>query len=183
MARLTAARRHLLSCALALGTLLTAGCTGPETPSPKTSSAPPVMQAPAPLAESLTKYQGLRAELITALEQKLPGISWTVNEPAYLTKLKDGSCILGTETMVSSADVVEPSHRFADIFSVGDPILAKHGFEAFGGTDPVPGGWVVARSSDAAGAIVTIESKSPAYLYITAPVHSETCDPAELPQG
>lgn len=183
MTRRTALPRHLLPAVVALSTLMMTACAEPEDPSRKPSSAPPVTQTPAPLAESLTKYGGLRAELITALEQKMPGISWTVKEPAYLTKLKDGSCVLGVETMASSADVVGPSHRFADIFSVSDPILGKYGFEPFGGTDAVPGGWVMARSSDGVGATVTIKSKSPAYLQITAPVDSPICDPAELPQG
>ncbi|MGF9649501.1 hypothetical protein AAIH32_16130 [Pseudarthrobacter oxydans] len=133
--------------------------------------------------ESFTKYGALRTELIAALEQKMPDISWTVKQPAYLSKLDDGTCILGTETTVSSADVVQPSHAFADIFSAGDPVLAKYGFPAFGGTDPTPGGWTVTRSMDAAGAILSIESKSPAYLRITAPVDSETCGPAELPNS
>ena len=175
--------RHTLPAVVALTALLMTACAEPQDPSRKPSSAPPVTQDPAPLAESLTKYGGLRAELIAALEQKLPGISWSVKEPAYLTKLKDGTCVLGIETMVSSADVVEPSHRFTDIFSVSDSILERYGFEAFGGTDAVPGGWVVTRSSDAVGATVSIESKSPAYLRIAAPVDSPTCDSAELPQG
>ena len=183
MTRCTELPRHLLSALAVLSALMMTACAEPADPGPKPSSAPPVTQAPAPLAESLTKYGGLRAELIAALEQKLPGISWTLKEPAYLTKLKDGTCVLGTGTMVSSADVVEPSHRFADIFSVSDPILERYGFEPFGGTDAVPGGWVMARSSDGAGALVSIESKSPAYLRIAAPVDSPTCDPAELPQG
>ncbi|MGF9646963.1 hypothetical protein AAIH32_03260 [Pseudarthrobacter oxydans] len=131
--------------------------------------------------ESFTKYGALRTELIAALEQEIPDISWTVKQPAYLSKLDDGRCILGTETMVSGADVVQPSDSFADIFSAGDPVLAKYGFPAFEGTDPTPGGWTVARSMDAAGAILSIESKSPAYLRITAPVDSATCDPADLP--
>lgn len=181
MARPGNLRRHLLAAVLAVGTLATAACAEPEaTPSVRETSAPPVKQSPVAPAESLAKYGALRTELIAALEQEIPSISWTVEQPAALTKLDDGRCILALETMVSSADIVEPSNKFADVFSIGDPILAKHGFPAFAGTDAVPGGWVVTRSTDPAGATLSIESKHPAYLYLTAPVDSATCDSAEL---
>ncbi|WP_457948843.1 hypothetical protein ACTAQI_00720 [Pseudarthrobacter sp. alpha12b] len=174
-------QRPLLAVVLVLGALIVAACAGPDRPATKTSSAPPVTESPAPLGESFTKYEGLRVELIAALEQKLPGISWTVEQPATLARLADGRCMFYPQTMKSSADVVEPSHRFADIFSAADPILARYGFPPFGGTDAVPGGWTVARSTDPAGATLSVESKSPAYLRISAPVDSATCDPAELP--
>lgn len=175
-------RQYRLALVVVLGSLVSAACAGPKHPVPEKNSEPPVTESPAPVAQSFARYDGLRAELIAALEQQLPGISWTVHLPASVNKLADGRCFFETRTMVSSADVVEPSHRFADIFSAGDPVLAKYGFPAFGGTDPTPGGWTVARSANAAGAIVSIESKSPAYLYIGAPVDSATCDPAELPE-
>jgi outer membrane murein-binding lipoprotein Lpp len=167
---------------LILGTTLMAGCAAPQQPAVVTSSAPPVTQAPAPVAESFAKYEALRAEMTAALEAKMPDISWTVDKPATLATAKDGRCLLSPQTMKSSADVVEPSNHFADIFAAGDPVLARHGFPAFGGTDAVPGGWVVARSTDAAGATLTIESKSPAYLRISVPVDSATCKPDEIPQ-
>jgi hypothetical protein len=133
------------------------------------------------VAESFPKYDALRAEIVSALEQKMPDISWAEDEPATLARLKDGRCMLYPRTMKSNADIVEPSNHFADIFSAGDPVLAKHGFPTFGGTDPVPGGWVVTRSTDPAGATLTIESKSPAYLRLSVPVDSPTCDPKEIP--
>jgi hypothetical protein len=166
---------------LILGASLMAGCTAPQQPAVVTSSAPPATQAPAPVAESFAKYEALRAEMIAALEAKMPDISWTVDKPAALATAKDGRCLLSPQTMKSSADVVEPSDHFADIFAAGDPVLARHGFPAFGGTDAVPGGWVVARSTDAAGATLTIESKSPAYLRISVPVDSPTCKADEIP--
>ncbi|TAP44592.1 hypothetical protein EYS21_08835 [Arthrobacter sp. S39] len=164
-----------------LGTTLMAGCTAPEEPKAVTSSAPPVTVAPAPVAESFPEYDALRAELIAALEAKMPDISWTMDKPATLATLKDGRCMLYPQTMKSSADVVEPSNQFADIFAAGDPVLTRHGFPPFDGTDAVPGGWVVARSTDAAGATLTIESKSPAYLRISVPVDSPTCSADEIP--
>lgn len=118
-------------------------------------------QSPATVAESFAKYDAVRAELIAVLEAKMPGISWSVDKPATLVRSEDGGCILNPQTMKSNADVVALSNRFADIFAAGDPVLAKHGFPAFGGTDPVPGGWVVARSTDSAGATLSIESKEP----------------------
>ncbi|WP_160667355.1 hypothetical protein [Pseudarthrobacter sp. ATCC 49987] len=166
---------------LILVATLMAGCTAPQQPPVATSSAPPATQAPAPVAESFAKYEALRAEMIAALEAKMPDISWTVDKPATLAASKDGRCLLTPQTMKSSADVVEPSNHFADIFAAGDPVLARHGFPAFGGTDAVPGGWVVARSTDADGATLTIESKSPAYLRISVPVDSPTCNADEIP--
>ena len=166
-----------------LGTALMAGCTAPEKPTVVASSAPPVTQAPAPVAESFPKYEALRAELVAALEAKMPDISWTIDKPATLATLKDGRCMLYPQSMKSSADVVGPSNQFADIFAAGDPVLKQHGFPAFDGTDAVPGGWVVARSTDAAGATLTIESKSPAYLRISVPVDSPACNADELPSG
>lgn len=164
-----------------LGTTLMAGCTAPQQPNVVTSSAAPVTKAPAPVAESFAKYDALRAELTAALEAKMPDISWTVDKPATLARLKDGRCMLYPQTMKSSADVVEPSNQFADIFAAGDPVLTQHGFPSFDGTDAVPGGWVVARSTDAAGATLTIESKSPAYLRISVQVDSPTCSADEIP--
>lgn len=164
-----------------LGTTVMAGCTTAEEPAVKASSAAPVTEAPAPVAESFPKYDALRADLIAALEAEMPGISWTVDKPATLATLKDGRCMLYPQTMKSSADVVEPSSQFADIFAAGDPVLQQHGFPAFDGTDAVPGGWLVARSTDAAGATLTIESKSPAYLRISVPVDSPTCNADEIP--
>ena len=67
------------------------------------------------------------------------------------------------------------------IFAVGDPVLKRPGFPAFEGTDAVPGGWVVTRSTDAAGATLTIESKSPAYLRISVPVDFPMCSANEIP--
>ena len=61
--------------------------------------------------------------------------------------------------------------------------MKKHEFPAFDGTDAVPGGWLVTRSTDAAGATLTIESKSPAYLRISVPVDSPRCNKDELPPG
>jgi len=174
--------QYRLALVVVLGSLVSAACAGPKHPAPEKSSEPPVTESPAPVAQSFARYDGLRAELIAALEQQLPVIGWTVHRPASMDRVADGTCVFATMTMVSSADVVEPSHRFSDIFSAGDPVLAKYGFPAFGGTDPTPGGWTVARSANAAGAVVSIESKSPAYLDIVAPVDSAACDPAELPQ-
>lgn len=175
---------RVMAALMILGTALTAGCTAPHKPTMRTSSAPPVTEAPVPVAESFHKYEALRAELIAALEAKMPDISWTVDEPATLARWKDGGeCMLDAQTMKSSADVVEPSNDFADIFAVGDPVLKQHGFPPFDGTDPVPGGWVVARSTDAAGATLSIESKYPAYLRISVPVDSPTCNADELPPG
>ncbi|MEW1950942.1 hypothetical protein AB0280_17035 [Pseudarthrobacter sp902506025] len=89
-----------------------AGCSCPvhidddrlrRTGGPKPEYKHPPSRKSRAAAESLVRYGGgLRAELITVLEQKLPGISWSAKEQAYLTKLKDGTCILGTETMLSS---------------------------------------------------------------------------------
>jgi hypothetical protein len=174
---------HLLAALLVLGTTVMAGCTGtpPDGPTTQPSSVPPLTVGPAPVAESFPKYDALRAEIISALEQKMPDISWTEDEPATLARLKDGRCMLYPQTMKSNADIVEPSNHFADIFSAGDPVLAQHGFPSFDGTDPVPGGWLVTRSTDPAGATLTIESKSPAYLRLSVPVDSPTCDPKEIP--
>lgn len=172
---------RVVAVLMILGTTLMAGCTVPEEPTVVKSSAPPVTVAPAPVADSFRKYDALRAELIAALEAKMPGISWTVERPATLATLEDGRCMLYPPTMKSSADVVEPSNRFVDIFAVGDPVLERHGFPAFDGTDAVPGGWAVTRSTNAAGATLTIESKSQAYLRISVPVDSLTCNANEIP--
>jgi hypothetical protein len=174
---------RVLAGLLVLGTTVMAGCTGaaPDGPTTKPSSAPPVTVAPAPVAESFPKYDALRAGIIAALEEKMPDISWTVDEPATLARLKDGRCMLYPQTLKSNADIVQPSNHFADVFTAVDPILKQHGFPALDGTDPVPGGWVVTRSTDPAGATLTIESKSPAYLRISVPVDSPNCDPKEIP--
>ncbi|MET4539467.1 hypothetical protein ABIE37_001239 [Arthrobacter bambusae] len=170
--------------AAAIALLATAGCSStPDGPTREPSSAPPVTAEPAPLAESVAKYDALRADLVAALEAKMPAITWAVDDDASVTQTKDGTCIFHPQTMKSSADIVEPSRNFEEVFAAADPILKKHGFPAFAGTDPVPGGWVVTRSTDATGATVTIRSKSPAYLDVTAPVQSESCDDSELPQG
>ncbi len=181
--RRTALVQLALPAAL-IGVVALAGCAAtPDGPTRKPSSAPPVTASPAPVAESFTKYDALRAELVAALEQKLPGITWNVDNPARLAKSSDGSCILQPASMKSSADIVEPSNHFKEVFTAGNPVLGKHGFPAFGGTDDVPGGWVVARSTDGSGATVSIESKSPAYLRISVPVDSATCDSKEIPAG
>jgi len=171
---------------LAVGLLMAAvaGCSPtPDRPTRESSAPPPVTMEPAPVAESVAKYDALRAELVAALEQKMPDITWSADEAASLSLSKDGQCFLHPQTMKSSADIVKASENFKDVFAVSDPILEKHGFPAFDGTDPVPGGWVVTRSADGAGATVTIESKSPAYLRITAPVKSRNCDENELLLG
>jgi hypothetical protein len=135
------------------------------------------------VAESIAKYDALTTELVAALEAKMPDITWSVDDPARMSRTQDGRCMLFPQSMKSSADIVEPSRNFEEVFAVADPVLKKHGFPAFDGTDPVPGGWVVARSTDGVGATVTIRSKSPAYLDVTVPVKSESCDTNELPQG
>ncbi|WP_254779812.1 MULTISPECIES: hypothetical protein [unclassified Arthrobacter] len=172
-----------LAAALAVVTVA-AGCSDtPDGPKRVPSEAPPVTSEPASVAESAAKYNALTTDLVAALEAKMPAITWTVDDPARLSRAQDGRCTLSPRSMKSSADIVEPSKNFEDVFGAADPVLEKHGFPAFDGTDPVPGGWVVTRSADAAGATVTIESKSPAYLSVTVPVKSEKCDSNEIPQG
>jgi|GEM_PF-3576780 len=172
-----------LVAALAVVTV-TAGCSNtPNDPKREPSNAPAVTVEPAPVAESAAKYNALTADLIAALEAKMPAITWTVDDPARMSRTQDGRCMLSPRSMKSSADIVEPSKNFEDVFAAADPVLEKHGFPAFDGTDPVPGGWVVTRSTNGSGATVTIESKSPAYLSVTVPVTSENCDSNEIPQG
>ncbi|ASN21660.1 hypothetical protein CGK93_19775 [Arthrobacter sp. YN] len=172
-----------LAAALTVVTVA-AGCSDtPDGPTREPSSAPPVTSEPAPVAESAAKYNALTAELVAALEAKMPDITWAVDDPARLSRIDDGRCMLAPRSMKSSADIVAPSRQFEDVFAVADPVLREHGFPAFDGTDPVPGGWVVTRSTDAAGATVTIRSKFPAYLDVTVPVKSENCDANEIPQG
>ncbi|MGP0223327.1 hypothetical protein [Paenarthrobacter sp. NCHU4564] len=161
-----------------------AGCTAtPHHHTSGPSSAPPITASPEPVAQSLAKYDSLRSDLVAALEKKLPGITWSVEKQATLSRTDDGRCILRPASMKSSADIVKPSNAFEDVFAVADPILAQNGFPSFGGTDPTPGGWVVTRSTNASGATVTIQSKNPAYLRLTVPVASPSCDPNELPTG
>jgi len=170
--------------AAVLVTVIAAGCSpSPDGPTRESSAPPPVTLEPAPVAESVAKYDALRAELVAALEAKMPDITWSSDDAASLSLSKDGQCFLHPQTMKSSADIVERSRHFEDVFAVADPILEQHGFPTFDGTDPVPGGWVVTRSTDGAGATVTIESKSPAYLRMTVPVKSQSCDANELLQG
>ncbi|WOH18112.1 hypothetical protein IRJ34_17415 [Paenarthrobacter sp. GOM3] len=169
----------LLGCAAAISSC----ATTPDGPTRKPSSAPPVTAAPASLAESTTKYDALTKELVEALEAKMPGITWAPDDPISVTNTKDGTCIFHPQSMKSSADIVEPSKNFEAVFDAADPILEKHGFPAFGGTDPVPGGWVVARSTDGTGATITIESKSPAFLSMTVPVTAESCAGTATPTG
>jgi len=178
-------RLHRKPWALAAAlVVMTAGCsTAPDEPKRKPSQAPPITAEPASVAESAAKYNALTAQLVAALEAKMPDITWTVDDPARLSRAQDGRCILTPRSMKSSADIVEPSKHFDDVLAASDPVLEKHGFPAFDGTDPVPGGWVVTRSTDAAGATVTIESKSPAYVRMTVPVKSDTCDSNEIPHG
>ncbi|UKA49276.1 hypothetical protein LFT48_17845 [Arthrobacter sp. FW305-123] len=172
-----------LAAALAVASVA-AGCSDtPDGPQREPSQPPAVTSEPASVPESAAKYNALTTELVAALEAKMPDITWTVDDPARLSRAQDGRCILAPRSMKSSADIVEPSKHFEDVFAVADPVLEKHGFPAFDGTDPVPGGWVVTRSTDATGATVTIESKSPAYLRMTVPVQSDTCDSNEIPQG
>ncbi|MGG5173895.1 hypothetical protein ACQQCD_02585 [Pseudarthrobacter sp. J1763] len=174
---------------LAVVSFALTACSPAESPTPagtssgaSTSSGTAVPPS-ASVAEAFPKYDALRTELVAALEKEMPGITWSVFSAASLAKVDDGRCILQPAVMKSSADIVEPSHRFEDVFAVGDPILAEHGFPAFGGLDDVPGGWIVTRSQDAAGATVSIESKFPATLTISVPVKSAKCDPSEIPKS
>lgn len=183
MNRRTYLKPWALAAALAVVTVA-AGCSDtPDGPQREPSKAPAVTSEPAPVAESAAKYNALTADLVAALEAKMPDITWAVDDPARLSRTQDGRCVLSPRSMKSSADIVEPSKHFEDVFAAADPVLEKHGFPAFDGTDPVPGGWVVTGSTDAAGATVTIESKSPAFLNVTVPVKSENCDTNEIPQG
>jgi len=175
--------RPVLAALLTLGAIVTVACSVPGGPTTEPSSAPPVLNEPAPIAESFAKYDSLRVDLVAALEKNLPGITWTVDNPATVAATSDGRCIFHPASMKSSADIVEASKNFATVFTAADPILKQHEFPAFNGIDPVPGGWVVTRSTDGAGATVIIESKSPAYLRMNVPVDSTTCDPSELPAG
>lgn len=173
-----------LAAALTLMAAAAAGCSDtPDGPTREPSSAPPVTAEPASVAESVAKYNALTSDLVAALEAKMPDITWAVDDPARLSRIDDGRCMLAPRSMKSSADIVKPSRSFEDVFAVADPVLREHGFPAFDGTDPVPGGWVVTRSTDAAGATVTIRSKFPAYLDVTVPVKSESCDANEIPEG
>jgi hypothetical protein len=172
-----------LAAALAVVTVA-AGCSNtPDDPKREPSTAPPITAEPGQVAESAAKYNALTADLVAALEAKMPDITWTVDDPARMSRLNDGRCMLAPRSMKSNADIVAPSRQFEDVFAVADPVLKEHGFPSFDGIDPVPGGWVVTRSTDAAGATVTIESKSPAHLQISVPVKSENCDANEIPQG
>ncbi len=177
----TSARPFALAAALVVGSVGIAGCSAPGETKREPSKAPPITSEPAPVAESSAKYDALTAELVAALEEKMPGITWAVDDTADMSPAQDRRCMLYPKSMQSSADIVEPSRNFEDLFAAADPVLEKHGFPAFDGIDPVPGGWVVTRSTDAVGATLSIRSKFPAYLELTVPVKSETCDPKEIP--
>ncbi|OFI37094.1 hypothetical protein BIU82_08260 [Arthrobacter sp. SW1] len=159
-----------------------AGCTGEAPPPAGTGSTPPAV-APSSVDKSFAKYDAVRTDVVAALEEKLPGISWSVDSPATMQRKNEGRCILYLADMKSPQDIVEPSKKFQAVFDAVDPVLAKHGFEAFGGTDKVPGGWMVASSTDSAGASLRIESKGMAYVRLHVPVNSEDCDPKEIPAG
>jgi hypothetical protein len=174
-------KRLVLSAALPLlGAQALAACSAGGTPQPTGSAA---AGTHAPVAASLAKYDPVRTDVVTALEKKLPGITWTVDSPATMQRRKDGTCMLFLTEMKSAKDIVEPSGKFRDVFAAADPVLEKHGFAAFGGTDKVPGGWMVASSSDAAGATLRVESKGTAYVRLSVPVQSASCDPTVLPKG
>ena len=173
--------RKVLAAGLILGAATMVGCSAPDGPHTEPSSPPPVTAEPAPVAESFAKYDALRRELIAALEKTMPAITWAVDKPATMTLTNDGRCIFHPASMKSSADIVEPSKNYEAVFATADPILKQHEFPAFGGIDPVPGGWTVTRSTDATGATVILESKSPAYLRMNVPVDSKTCEPTEIP--
>lgn len=180
--RNTTSRLSRWTVALACVLALSACSQTPEGPTRESSATPTETptQSPASPAESLEKYDSLRTELAAALEQKLPGITWSTDTGVTMAKSNDGRCILQPASMKSSADIVEASRNFEDVFAAGDPVLSEHGFPAFGGTDDVPGGWLVARSTDAAGATASIEAKGTAYLRITVPVNSASCSPTEI---
>ncbi|WP_245953676.1 hypothetical protein [Arthrobacter silvisoli] len=172
--------RLALSAALPLlGAQALAACSAPAVPGP---SGTPEAGTHAPVAESFAKYDAVRTDVVAALEKKLPGITWDVHSPATMQRLSNGTCMLFLEEMQSAKDIVEPSKQFQEVFSAADPVLEKHGFEAFGGTDPVPGGWVVAKSTDPAGATLRVESKGTAYVRLGVPVASAGCDPKEIPR-
>jgi hypothetical protein len=176
--------RLVLAVALSLaGAAAVAGCS-PESVQPggPVSTMPPVGGA-GPVDRSFAKYDAVRTDVVAALEKKLPGIDWAVDSPATMQRKKDGSCILYLADMKSPEDIVEPSKKFQAVFDAVDPVLAKHGFEAFGGTDDVPGGWMVASSTDDAGASLRIESKGMAYVRLHVPVNSADCNPKEIPAG
>ncbi|WP_120522445.1 hypothetical protein [Arthrobacter celericrescens] len=177
--------RLLLSAALPLlGAQALAACSAPPAPEPPGTgpSGTPEAGTHAPVAESFAKYDAVRNDVVAALEKKLPGVTWSVHSPATMQRLSDGTCMLFLEEMESTKDIVEPSKHFQEVFSAADPVLEKHGFEAFGGTDPVPGGWVVAKSTDPAGATLRVESKGTAYVRLGVPVDSTGCDPTEIPR-
>ncbi len=164
-----------------LGTAPLAACTGPAAPQPSGSPSASSPAGAGPVAESFAKYEAVRTDVVAALEKKLPGISWNVDSPATMQRRSDGTCMLFLAKMKSPRDIVEPSKKFHDVFAAADPVLAKHGFEAFGGTDKVPGGWLVASSKDDAGAALRIESKGMAYVRLSVPVTSADCSPTEIP--
>ncbi|WP_120522474.1 hypothetical protein [Arthrobacter celericrescens] len=178
-------RRSRLELAVALSLAGTAGVAGcsTATPQPSPSSAASSSAGAGPVAESFAKYDAVRTDVVAALEKKLPGISWTVSDPATMQRKKDGSCFLYLADMKSPEDIVEPSKKFQAVFDAVDPVLKEHGFEAFGGTDKVPGGWMVASSTDGAGASLSIESKGMAYVRLQVPVTSADCNPKEIPAG
>ncbi|MET3367524.1 UNVERIFIED_CONTAM: hypothetical protein ABIE34_000750 [Jeotgalibacillus campisalis] len=177
----TSARPFAVAVALVTGSVGAAGCSAPGETTREPSKAPPITSEPAPVPESIARYDALTKELVAALETKMPGITWSVDGPASMSLTGDGRCMLSPQSMKSSADIVDPSRNFEDLFAAADPVLEKHGFPAFDGTDPVPGGWVVTRSTDAVGATLSVRSKFPAYLEVTVPVKSESCDPKEIP--
>ena len=172
----------MLSAALPLlGAQALAACTAAGTPQPSGTGSP-AGGGHAPVAESFAKYDSVRADVVTALEKKLPGISWTVHSPATMGLRNDGSCVLVLTEMESDKDIVKASNGFRKVFAAANPVLERHGFESFGGTDKVPGGWTVASTSDAAGAKLRVESKGTAYVRLHVPVDSPGCDPKEIPR-
>jgi|GEM_PF-3311182 len=171
--------RLVLSAALPLlGAQALAACSAAPAPEP---SGTLEAGTHASVAESFAKYDPVRTDVVAALEKKLPGITWDVHSPATMQRKQDGTCMLYLAEMKSAKDIVEPSRKFRDVFTAADPVLEKHGFAAFGGTDRVPGGWMVTSSTDAAGATLRVESKGMAYVRMGVPVDSTGCDPKEIP--
>lgn len=157
-----------------------AGCSAAPQPSPGSAS---VSAGAGPIDTSFAKYDAVRTDVVAALEKEMPAITWTVSAPATVQRKKDGGCILHLADMKSPVDIVEPSKKFRAVFDAADPVLKKHGFQAFGGTDKVPGGWMVASSTDGAGASLRVESKGVAYVRLHVPVTSASCSPKDIPKG
>ncbi|MFB2584442.1 hypothetical protein [Herbiconiux liukaitaii] len=161
-------RVSCLAAAAAL-TVLLVGCTGGG----DDKQAEPVLQSVA----ALDVYPGVAAQVIDALAEAYPEVTWTPPEEreSRVVSTDDEGCVLLVGPIGGTPSLLGEAGSWSRIAETVAPVLESNDFAPIEGEDELEGGWTGVRTTDETGAVLRLYDKGGVELTLRVRVTDPTC--------